>query len=477
MTRTSLSLCVLATVVAMSPADAIAHGTMVIPESRVYNCYLNNPENPSDPACAAAKAVAGPQAFYDWNGINQGNANGNHRAVVPDGQLCSGGNAKFAGLDLPRSDWQATPIANGTDGKFEFVFHGTAPHATRDWVFYVTRESWSPTQPLKWGDMFEFCRFNSVPLTGDKYKMKCALPQLTGKHVIYTTWQRSDSAEAFYTCTDVQLAGGSSSPWVDEGPLTAQSDLSTGSKVTLRLFNSNGNDVESIAHTIAAGQGAAADWPFHFAQTVNAQSQYARVGLVDGTGNIAPVHAANGNRVYTQASANLNHAVDIATPGGGNRPPVAAVSANPTAITGAGNVALSATGSSDPDGQSLSYQWQIVAGSQATLSAATGAQTTLQLAAPTQNQTISVRVTVSDGQASDSETVNIAHSANGGGSYDYVYPAGIGSYVPGQTIVLGSDGYHYKCRPRPNGDWCNINSALYYAPGTGLAWQDAWTRL
>ncbi|MDP5211268.1 lytic polysaccharide monooxygenase, partial [Microbulbifer sp. 2205BS26-8] len=55
---------------ALVPAKNMAHESMIIPKSRVYNCYLNNPENPRDPTCAAAKAVRGSQPFYDWNGIN-----------------------------------------------------------------------------------------------------------------------------------------------------------------------------------------------------------------------------------------------------------------------------------------------------------------------------------------------------------------------------------------------------------------------
>ncbi|GAI17310.1 unnamed protein product, partial [marine sediment metagenome] len=40
--------------------------------------------------------------FIDSNGINQANANSNHRAVVPDGKLCSGNNPTFRGLDIVR---------------------------------------------------------------------------------------------------------------------------------------------------------------------------------------------------------------------------------------------------------------------------------------------------------------------------------------------------------------------------------------
>ncbi|KAG1402915.1 hypothetical protein G6F59_012828 [Rhizopus arrhizus] len=53
------------------------------------------------------------------------------------------------------------------------------------------------------------------------------------------------------------------------------------------------------------------------------------------------------------------------------------------------------------------------------------------------------------------------------------YRAGIGSYLPGQTVVKGTDGKLYACRPFPEGAWCNINAEAY-RPGTGSAWRDAW---
>lgn len=68
------------------PQAAHAHGSMETPPSRVYGCFLEGPENPKSAACKAAVAAGGTQALYDWNGVNQGNANGNHQAVVPDGQ-------------------------------------------------------------------------------------------------------------------------------------------------------------------------------------------------------------------------------------------------------------------------------------------------------------------------------------------------------------------------------------------------------
>ncbi|MBB1061320.1 lytic polysaccharide monooxygenase auxiliary activity family 9 protein [Marilutibacter spongiae] len=363
---------------------AEAHGTMVKPVSRIYACAQGNRENPADPACRAAWEVAGPQLFYDWMGINQANANGNHQAVVPDGKLCSGNNPTFRGLDLVRSDWQATDIAPEANGRYEFLFKGTAPHSTREWVFYVTPEGWNPNTALKWSDLQEFCRIGNTPLSADgNYHLSCQLPQRSGRHVIYNTWQRSDSTEAFYTCMDVKFAGGTNPPpppqWQDAGALVAQNALPVGTQVSLRVFNADGSDAERIDVDIATtAQGSTTAWPKHVGEQVNARASFARIGVL-ANGSITPVASASGNHVYLSGTRR-RHQIDITLP---QDPP--------------------------PPGE-----------------------------------------------------------------YDYVYPDGIGQYKPGETVVKGSDGKLYACRPFPEGGWCNINSTAHYAPGTGSNWRDAW---
>ncbi len=193
--------------------EAYAHGTMLVPESRMYKCrFANNPENPRDPACKAAKeAVGTAQPFYDWSAIRQGNADSRHRTLINDGQLCSGGNSIYAGMDILRSDWRSTPISADANGKFEFIYYASAVHATKDMIFYITKSDWQPGSIMRWSDMDEFCRFDNVPLTQFQgksvYKMSCKLPQRSGKHVIFNVWQRSDSGEAFYSCSDVSFSG------------------------------------------------------------------------------------------------------------------------------------------------------------------------------------------------------------------------------------------------------------------------------
>ena len=89
-----------------------AHGTLETPISRVYGCYKEGPENPKSAACKAAVNTGGTQAFYDWNGINQGAANDRHQEIIPDGKLCSAGRDIFKGMDLSRSDWPTTTICS-----------------------------------------------------------------------------------------------------------------------------------------------------------------------------------------------------------------------------------------------------------------------------------------------------------------------------------------------------------------------------
>jgi chitin-binding protein len=365
---------------------AFAHGTLSKPSSRVYACYQGNPENPTNPACAAAKAIGGAQPFYDWAGVNQANANGNHQAVVPDGELCSGGNSKYRGLDLNRSDWPTSPIRADSRGRYTFEFKSPAPHATREWKFYVTRDGWQPGSPLRWADLQEFCTLGDVPLSaGGVYKLDCPLPQRSGQHLIYNTWQRSDSAEAFYTCMDVRFEGGGGveppPQWQDAGPVTARGALEVGTTLTLRVFNAQGNDLERPEITLAAGQTAANQWPLALAHAVNASAQQARVGVMNN-GVIRPIASATENRVYLKPGHRFQ--LDTRVPD-----PVDPVDPPP------------------------------------------------------------------------------------GGDYDFVYPAGLGSYKPGETVVKGTDGKLYACRPFPEGAWCNVNAEAY-RPGVGSAWRDAW---
>lgn len=191
------------------PKQAAAHGAMGNPPGRVYVCYLEGPESPDSAACQAAVALGGTQALYDWNGIRQGNAGGNHQALIPDGKLCSANDPEFVGMDLPRSDWPATTLP--TSGNYTWSFRVTAQHMGYMHL-YVTKNGYDATQPLKWSDLegpFTTYDTNTTNGSSGNYTWTSAVPTgKSGRHMIYMVWQRTDSTEAFYSCSDVVFGSG-----------------------------------------------------------------------------------------------------------------------------------------------------------------------------------------------------------------------------------------------------------------------------
>ncbi|MGW2239782.1 lytic polysaccharide monooxygenase auxiliary activity family 9 protein [Streptomyces sp. NPDC001759] len=192
---------------ALAAAPASAHGTMGDPVSRVAQCYAENPESPKSDACKAAVATGGTQALYDWNGIRIGDANGRHQQLIPDGKLCSANNEEFKGLDLARADWPATSVRSGS---YTFKYRVTAPHKGTFKV-YVTKAGYDPAKPLAWSDLdmeHPVATAADPAAAGGFYTFSGTLPERSGRQLLYAIWQRSDSPEAFYSCSDVTFGAG-----------------------------------------------------------------------------------------------------------------------------------------------------------------------------------------------------------------------------------------------------------------------------
>lgn len=287
-----------------SAGSALAHGSIEVPISRVYNCYKEGPEAPKSAACKAAVAAGGTQALYDWNGVRRGEANDQHRAQIPDGKLCSANNELFKGLDLARTDWPARLIAPNASGRFQFIYHATAPHATRYHQFYVTREGYNPSLPLKWSDLeaAPFCQLGHVSVQNNRYTLDCPFPRgKRGRHVIYHIWQRSDSPEAFYACTDVDFGSAAiqAGDWKELEQVRAHEALPAGSRVTFRVFDRDGRDAELHDLWLTEEQSPA-QWLGRLVQQVNANSRHVKVGTLGAQGDITPVESAQGNSVYVR---------------------------------------------------------------------------------------------------------------------------------------------------------------------------------
>ena len=416
-------------VASSSAVNVVAHGTMFSPVSRAYQCYLEGPESTTSAACQEAVKVGGKSALYNWSAVSQ-NAGGDDLAFVPDGQLCSGGNDSYRGFDLAREDWPKTEINTQADNNIDFSFRGTAPHATKRWTYYITKDDYRANTALKWSDLEPLCEFGTIALDNGLYHMSCEIPaDKSGSHIIYSVWERSDSTETFYTCMDVAITGSSSSlpndddsdvidtgndssntdddlesvdvdvvdvvDVVDENvnmetetetetetedvalfdlaQIVAANDLTEGSKVILRLFDKNNTeqtmaDLERFSFEISPNRGQKHQWTFDLANLVNSQSDYVRIGQLVA-GDVVAIESTDKNRVYSEYE-NLHVVLEFE-----NAPEVnevfleAVITASQNNVEGDATVTLSAAQSSGIDIQDVLFHWSIISGSADIISA------------------------------------------------------------------------------------------------------------
>ncbi len=200
----------------IAPATpASAHGTLSNPPSRIYQCKQEGPERPQSDGCKEAVGMAGSAFLYDWTEVSLLDAGGRHREIIKDGQLCSAGRDKYRALDIASTKWVATKVR---PGPLTVTYNATAPHARSRFTFFITREGFDPNKKLTWSDLKSkpsddkptpIADFqNQDPTTFTNWTIN--LPARTGRHILYSIWQRSvGSAEAFYTCSDIDFGGGS----------------------------------------------------------------------------------------------------------------------------------------------------------------------------------------------------------------------------------------------------------------------------
>jgi chitin-binding protein len=239
---------------ALAAGPAAAHGSLTDPAGRVAACHAEGPENPRSAACKALVAAGGTQPLYDWNEVNIGDTAGRHREIIPDGKLCSAGRDKYRGLDLPRADWPATPVSAG---ERTFRYRATAPHRG-SFELYITREGYDPTQPLTWSDLEPepFAEVTDPVLRDGSHVFSGTVPQRSGRHLVYGVWQRSDSPEAFCTCSDVTFGGsGNGGGTAPAAPTEEQLEESAGKSAVSHGGHGDGHEA---AGTGESGSGASA---------------------------------------------------------------------------------------------------------------------------------------------------------------------------------------------------------------------------
>ncbi|WP_405559458.1 lytic polysaccharide monooxygenase [Streptomyces canus] len=278
---------------ALAAGPASAHGSMGDPVSRVSQCYAEGPESPKSDACRAAVAAGGTQALYDWNGIRIGDTNGRHQERIPDGRLCSANNDEFKGLDLARADWPATSVSSGS---YTFKYRVTAPHKGTFKV-YLTKPGYDPAQPLGWDDLDlsnPVATATDPVASGGFYTFSGTLPERSGKQLLYAVWQRSDSPEAFYSCSDVTFGGDSggtaSSPTpAPSASAPSEEQIEDGTDKSTVEHDGHGDD---DAGTSAEPVAEAASLPANDVQAAGTSQNLAETGGDSSTSYLAMGGAA-----------------------------------------------------------------------------------------------------------------------------------------------------------------------------------------
>ncbi|WP_433316228.1 lytic polysaccharide monooxygenase auxiliary activity family 9 protein [Micromonospora sp. CA-269861] len=202
--RLLATVLVAAATVPLAATPAAAHGAPTDPVSRAAAC---GPEGRYAATSACRAAIEAGAAVREWDNVRVAAINGRDRERIPDGELCSGGLSAYRGLDLPRTDWPSTTLTTGA--KFTFRYRTTIEHRGT-FRLYVTKPTYDPSAKLTWADLESrpFLTLTDPPVRAGAYQLAGRLPAgRSGRHLIYTIWQNSNTPDTYYSCSDVVFRG------------------------------------------------------------------------------------------------------------------------------------------------------------------------------------------------------------------------------------------------------------------------------
>ena len=164
------------------------------------------------------------------------------------------------------------------------------------------------------------------------------------------------------------------------------------------------------------------------------------------------------------------------TPAVVNHAPVAQIAGPIGAVDAGAQVSLSAEGSTDADGNKLTYTWRSQDGQ--TVTGQDKAVVTFKAPEAATAQQIEISLTVSDGELSSTTSylLNVKAKAATPSQDDASYAAWSANSKYNAGDIVNNHGKLFQCKPFPYSGWCN-NAPAYYEPGAGLAWSDAWKAL
>lgn len=468
-------------------AQAHAHGAVADPIARQYYCKKN--ENPwggtiNNPGCRAAFEKSGAYPFDQWNEVSKNVVPLNDpqaiKRAIPNGTLCAAGDAKKAGLDVPQSaGWPKTTVTAGAP--YTLKWDANVPHDPSWSTVYITKPGVPLDRPLHWEDLEILKAREDLPgaVPGkpyDQYQIQVQLPAgRTGPAILYSIWQRDDSAgEGFYNCSDIDFGGGTPGfPWIDERQYVEQGFApKVGELVHFRVFNTkvkSGAEVVDINLPVTAQNANQHVWARELATQLNTQhASYVQIGVRHGDAIQYDASHVPQNRVwlkhgYRSAMSIVDGSVPV--------PPVARIDA-PDTVDSDANVTFSGAGSS---GIGLTYTWELAGFTPDRPAATTNPSVTAK--APHNTNPVptayATYLTVKDSRGQTSPKVMktiMVRPAQGGDKPPRWDRTKVGTYESG-TAVTGLDNEVWYCKPFPNGAWCKTppntsDDQWPYAPGS-----------
>lgn len=451
---------------------AFAHGYIEKPESRAYLCKMGQNSD-----CG--------QAQYEPQSTGEG-PDGFPAAGPRDGELASAsGGTNWIGVKLNEQTADRWTKRKMQSGPNEFTWRFLAAHPIADFKYYITKENWNPNQPLT-RDSLELTPFCVIPggpaSTTGTSTHTCDVPERSGYHVIYGTWDVSDTAATFHHMIDAEFEQdyeGVPSPWSNTiGNIMPTIDLLPGSTVKSRVFDANGErpDLSSEIVINSAAQGEKSVWAHALASKINQEQDNLRAGRKNSSGEVVATYG--NNTLYTKADSGLVRVEIQVTPAeegsvgnfsvnGLQDQYIITDHAAAISFDLAVNGKLALEGKIfDADNNAKGYF------SGALEDSAQGFN--IPLSDVTAGKYTLVITGTNDKGQSVQDSFNFSLRAeSSGGDYEFVYPEGLGNYKAGTVVLQPQTDKVYECKPFPYSGWCNIN-APHYVPGVGSNWQDAW---
>jgi len=456
-----------------------------------------------------------------------------------DGTIAAAGSPRWTELnEQTPSRWHKVDMQPGNN---IFNWHFTANHITKDWRYFITKQDWDPAQPLtrESFDLNPFCSYSGdFQHPAFDISHSCDVPDRSGYQIILGVWDVGDTSAGFYNVIDIKMPEGDTLPPLaekkDVGDINPSSDLKVGDVVRVRLFTLDGELTDqAIEMTISSDlAGKRNPWPKLLAEYINSLNTELEAGIKDTQGNIVPVFGKNEvfvgiSSVITRIEIDIDLAAVEASLEVDLQQSVFSIDEPMHLVFDAiANPAMGIMAELFYQGARIGYQ---------ELPVLISAQVQFDIEDPhAGSYQLIVRGETADHQhtVQKSFTVSVVDSAgfiypdnigsytqgdlirgqdgntyqclitgwcNGSMTYyapglglawgsawefvaegatplakaDFSYPDGQGQYQSG-TIVKGTDNNLYRCNITA---WCNSPSSLYYAPGTGLAWDSAWTSL